>query len=256
MTGRLLSKDRVRRLRPIRGVIVLLAGVSSTLWVPHTSAAPASHGDARYGAAASQEDAADSRSDLERAKAALARYATAADRSDLWEARTLLARADTQFSPHSLEERRAQGDSLVVEDTIAFIRLSNMLFRYTGQESLFRRAQQSVSSLRKQQSHLSLKEKKLLHQAEEELRTSPLHITVVGGKTDPRARLLWREAVGAREEYIRREWWDRSEGPLPNPDVRYPQLEVPAAFMCVDKRCSVPLYTEEELRERLAQHVK
>ena len=256
MAGCLFSKGGVRRLRPIGGAFVLLAGVCSALWGPQASASPTPNAGARYGAAASQEAATDSHSDLERAKAALTRYATTADRSDLREARTLMTGVDAQFSPHSIEERCLQGDSSVVEDVIAFIRLSNMLFRYTGQESLLRRAQESVSSLRTQQSHLSLGEKKLLHQAEEELRTSPLHITVVGAKTEPRARRLWQEAVATQEEYIRREWWDRSEGPLPNPDVRYPQLAVPAAFVCVDKRCSVPLYTDEELRERLAQHVE
>jgi hypothetical protein len=58
---------------------------------------------------------------------------------------------------------------------------------------------------------------------------------------------------GVNDQYLRREWWDRREGALPNPDVRYPQLASAAAFVCVDTRCSVPLFTEQELRERLAQ---
>jgi hypothetical protein len=65
--------------------------------------------------------------------------------------------------------------------------------------------------------------------------------------------MLWSEAVRVKEPYVRREWWDRSEGALPNPDVRYPKLAAPAAFVCVDTRCSVPLYTDQELREKLAQ---
>jgi hypothetical protein len=102
---------------------------------------------------------------------------------------------------------------------------------------------------------LSVEEMNSLQQAEEELLSSPLHITVVGGKDDLRAQQLWKEAVRVNEKYIRREWWDRREGALSNPDVRYPQLGAPAAFVCVDSKCSVPLFTVDELRERLAQRM-
>jgi hypothetical protein len=47
--------------------------------------------------------------------------------------------------------------------------------------------------------------------------------------------------------YKRVEWWDRSEGPLPNPDVAYPELGRAAAFVCAEGRCSRPLFSVEDL---------
>jgi uncharacterized protein YyaL (SSP411 family) len=53
--------------------------------------------------------------------------------------------------------------------------------------------------------------------------------------------------------YKRLEWWDRGEGPLPNPDVEYPPLKRAAAFVCTNRRCSVPLYKPEDVAQFLAE---
>ena len=42
--------------------------------------------------------------------------------------------------------------------------------------------------------------------------------------------------------YKRIDWWDTREGPLPNPDVQYPELEQPAAFACTNRICSQPVF--------------
>ena len=80
-----------------------------------------------------------------------------------------------------------------------------------------------------------------------ELAEDPAHLTVVGAKSDPAAQALYRAALARPGVYRRVEWWDAAEGPLPNPDVRYPQLERAAVFVCADRTCSLPLFTAADL---------
>jgi hypothetical protein len=42
--------------------------------------------------------------------------------------------------------------------------------------------------------------------------------------------------------YLQVDWWDRAEGPLPNPQIQYPQLTRPAAFACTGNSCSLPVF--------------
>jgi hypothetical protein len=34
---------------------------------------------------------------------------------------------------------------------------------------------------------------------------------------------------------------------MPNPDVQYPELSTAAAYVCTDKRCSLPVFQGSEL---------
>jgi uncharacterized protein YyaL (SSP411 family) len=79
----------------------------------------------------------------------------------------------------------------------------------------------------------------------------PFHVTVVGAKLDPVAQLLFKLARAVPVAYRRLEWWDRSQGTLPNPDVRYPTLKRAAAFICVNSHCSLPLFSEADMRQAL-----
>jgi uncharacterized protein YyaL (SSP411 family) len=83
--------------------------------------------------------------------------------------------------------------------------------------------------------------------ANRELTTSPLHITVVGSKTDTTASSLFQAALKLPTLYKRVEWWDSHEGILPNSDVDYPALETAAAFICTDRSCSPPVFSAEKL---------
>ncbi len=78
--------------------------------------------------------------------------------------------------------------------------------------------------------------------ASESLSAPPLHLTVVGKKDDPAARALFAAARAQPANDKRVEWWDRTQGELPNPDVPYPELEKAAAFVCTDRSCSVPIF--------------
>jgi hypothetical protein len=84
-----------------------------------------------------------------------------------------------------------------------------------------------------------------------ELKSAPLHLTIVGPKQDATAAALFQAALGYPSTYERLEWWDLSEGPLPSADVQYPELSAPAAFVCTDRTCSSPIFKPEELKARV-----
>jgi hypothetical protein len=85
------------------------------------------------------------------------------------------------------------------------------------------------------------------------MRSDPTHITVVGSKRDAAARALYASALAAVDGYRRIEWWDRSEGKLPNADVAYPKLPRASAFICTDKICSAPIYKADEIAPTVAR---
>ena len=89
--------------------------------------------------------------------------------------------------------------------------------------------------------------------ADQELTHDPLHVTIVGGKNDSAARALFQEALSAPTGYKRIEWWDPSQGPLPNGDVQYPALGHAAAFVCTNGACSSPMTTVDALAKSLAR---
>ena len=84
-------------------------------------------------------------------------------------------------------------------------------------------------------------------QAEYELANQPVHITVVGNKDDVAAGELFKAALAYPTTYKRAEWWDKREGPLPNDDVTYPQMQKAAAFACSNSICSTPVYDRDDL---------
>ena len=88
--------------------------------------------------------------------------------------------------------------------------------------------------------------------AENELAQEPVHLTVVGAKDDAAAARLYQVARAHPERYLRIEWWDRREGPLPNNEIEYPELDRPAAFACSASFCSLPAFDASEIAERIA----
>jgi uncharacterized protein len=83
--------------------------------------------------------------------------------------------------------------------------------------------------------------------ANRELATSPVHVTVVGSKTDTLANSLFQAALKLPAFYKRVEWWDNQEGALPNSDVEYPVLDSAAAFVCTERTCSPPVFSAQKL---------
>jgi hypothetical protein len=70
---------------------------------------------------------------------------------------------------------------------------------------------------------------------------------IVGRKSDPAARVLFAAALKQPVTYKTVEWWDRSEGRLPNPDLEYPDLGQAAAFLCTDGTCSSPIFSPDRI---------
>jgi uncharacterized protein YyaL (SSP411 family) len=62
---------------------------------------------------------------------------------------------------------------------------------------------------------------------------------------------LFQAAASYPAAYKRVEWWDTREGRLPNPDVQYPELKNPAAFVCTNNTCSAPIYKPEAVKPRV-----
>jgi uncharacterized protein YyaL (SSP411 family) len=88
--------------------------------------------------------------------------------------------------------------------------------------------------------------------ADRELSAAPIHITIVGAKSDSAARDLHAAALRYPSDYLQIDWWDRDEGQLPNPEIRYPQLDRAAAFACTASACSMSVSTRMKLRQLCA----
>lgn len=140
-----------------------------------------------------------------------------------------------------------------VDENIDMARFANLLHHYTGQEAYRHMAEHSMRYLGAPQVALDTIVESGVLLADHELSRPPLHITVVGAKDDPAAQRLHRAAQRQFSTYKRLEWWDRREGALPNPDVTYPELAQAAAFLCTNRRCSLPIFTPAEMTQTLAQ---
>jgi uncharacterized protein len=130
-----------------------------------------------------------------------------------------------------------------VEQNAAVARFANLLNRYTADARYRNDARHAMRFVTAAsfagQLHADVLE------ADRELATAPIHITVVGGKQDPEAQALHAAALRYPAGYLQVDWWDKSEGPLPNPEIQYPQLKRAAAFACTQSTCSNPVYEPE-----------
>jgi len=133
------------------------------------------------------------------------------------------------------------------DENVAFARLMNQFFHYTGNEGYREaglQAMRYVAAVRDDYPAAGT----LL--ADFELTNDPTHITIVGHKDVPESRELFRAAASYPATYRRLEWWDLREGKLPNPDVQYPEMKKPAAFICTNHSCSAPIYKAADVHTR------
>src|SRR4029077_3955705 len=89
--------------------------------------------------------------------------------------------------------------------------------------------------------------------ADRELSREPAHVTVIGAKDDPAARTLYEAARTYPTRYLRIEWLDRREGPLPAADIEYPQMPEAASFACANGACSVPVFAPGQVARIVAK---
>jgi hypothetical protein len=139
-----------------------------------------------------------------------------------------------------------------LEEQVAATRLANRLYRYLGKESYRELAEHGARYLAAAVDlDTSPWSAAGILLADRELTNEPTHITIVGRKDAPQAVLLHQAGRAYPALYKRLDWWDTREGPLPNPDVRYPELDQPAAFACANKICSLPAFNEAELADNV-----
>ena len=89
--------------------------------------------------------------------------------------------------------------------------------------------------------------------AEEEARTEPIHVMILGRKDDPVASAMFAAALKIPESHKLIEWWDRRTGPAPRGEDIFPELPQAAAFLCANGACSSPLMSVAALEKRLAR---
>jgi uncharacterized protein len=142
------------------------------------------------------------------------------------------------------------------DESVALARFAIILAQASGRASDRALAQ---SSLRWALSPQTVRERGVyvgaLLLADEEFRTEPLHVTVVGRKDDPSARALFAAAQRAPTTNRLLEWWDRREGPPPRGESIFPDMERSAAYLCANGACSSPIFDSAVLSKRLQKAV-
>jgi uncharacterized protein YyaL (SSP411 family) len=130
-----------------------------------------------------------------------------------------------------------------VDENVAATRLFNLLARNTSRTNFGALAEHGMRYL------IALAEDDLVVPgallADRELAREPAHVTIVGAKDDPAAQALYASARQYPTRYLRIEWLDRREGPLPAADVEYPELPEAAAFACANGACSLPVFSPD-----------
>jgi uncharacterized protein YyaL (SSP411 family) len=185
-------------------------------------------------------------------RAFLTLYAVTAERSWLRRAEDAVHFIAANFKAELGYTSSASGAGLKskpqVDENVVLVRLANLLAQYTGKAEYATMAKHAMRFL----SAPGVADRRgflvagiLL--ADREIDVAPLHLTIVGRKTDPAAKALFLAALQQPVSYKRLEWWDSADGPLPNPDVEYPQLEKAAAFICKQNSCSAPAYTPDSV---------
>ncbi|MDR3418642.1 MAG: DUF255 domain-containing protein [Nevskia sp.] len=133
------------------------------------------------------------------------------------------------------------------EENVQVTRFANLAFRYSGDPRWRALAEQGMHYLAAPALADSSRFLPGVLLADREFAQEPVHITVVGPKQDATAQALHAAGLRYAADYLRVDWWDRAEGPLPNPDVQYPPLSRPAAFACTGEACSGPVFDPDKL---------
>ena len=138
------------------------------------------------------------------------------------------------------------------DENIELARFANLLFHYTGNDA--DREIAGVAMRYLATSEITAPRRAYVAGvllAATEFGSEPLHVTVVGPRGDAAARALVRAALGLPFGYRQLEQWDPASGQAATGGIEYPVLPKPAAFLCANGACSLPLETPEALRARV-----
>ena len=194
------------------------------------------------------------------ARAFLSLYTATADRRWLDQARQTAAFIGTRFAYQS--EGQPIGFAATsngaqsplppplpdFDENVSLARFTNLLFHYTGDhrdqemaETAYRFCGPPILSkagFRLWAVSSSLKR---------ELRTDPLHVTVVGPKNDALAQKLFDTAFFFPCFYRQLEWIDNASSSAATQSISYPHLSKSAAYLCTSNTCSAPVFAPEKL---------
>jgi uncharacterized protein YyaL (SSP411 family) len=138
-----------------------------------------------------------------------------------------------------------------IDENVAVVRLFNLLARSMARSDYRAAAEHGMRYL------IALAEDDLVIPgallADRELSREPAHITIVGAKDDPEAQALYAAARTYPTRYLRLEWFDRREGPLPAADIDYPEMPQAAAFACANGACSIPVFSPADVHRIAAK---
>ena len=142
-----------------------------------------------------------------------------------------------------------------IEENIRFARLANITHRYTGQVKYRKMSEYAMRYLTSDKI-INLRRFLVgIILADDSIAVEPAHITIIGSKGDARAQQLHRAALKLPIDYRRIDFWDLSEGPMPNPDITYPKLDKAAAFACANQICSLPVFEAAELEKAVKRMI-
>ena len=185
-------------------------------------------------------------------RAFLALYRATADRAWLTRANAAAQFIALRFADPKGGYTSAQSSGPIaampqLDENISLARFTNLLAHYSGDAAQHVTAEAALAYLADPRIALSEITEPGILLADDELHADPLHLTVIGARTDPAAKVLFSTVQHLAPWYKRVEWWDRAEGALPNPDVSYPPTKRAAAFVCTANRCSLPIFAAEEI---------
>ena len=138
------------------------------------------------------------------------------------------------------------------DDNVSLARFANLLFHYTGNvhdREMAESALRFADNPDIEQAQLSSVGGLLL--AKQELDSDPLHIAIVGKKTDPLAAKLFQIAGAFSCDYKQVEWIDGHQSSSGADSIQYPELTTSAAFVCGRGSCSSPVFNEDSLTDLL-----
>jgi uncharacterized protein YyaL (SSP411 family) len=138
------------------------------------------------------------------------------------------------------------------DENVALARFANLLYHYTGNARDQRIAQTALrfaAAPEVAKSRLSSVGGLLL--AEQEMAHDPLHIAIVGNRSDVSAHNLFKAAVTYPCIYKQVEWIDPSQKHSGPGSSIYPTLGQSAAYVCAQRSCSAPVFDPTQLIDLL-----
>ena len=138
------------------------------------------------------------------------------------------------------------------DENVSLVRFANLLFHYTGNahdREIAETALRFVDTPAVAHAQLSSVGGILL--AKQEWGADPLHVTIVGKKTDPLAADLFKTAANFPCAYKQVEWIEGHQSGTGPDAIQYPELTTAAAYVCGRGSCSAPVQGANALTEQL-----